>query len=960
MTFSTDQLKEAIALIKKGPTNADYFFEQLKSPVWIDPLAKEKLFAQPYEPIRQGDSISFPFWGPGQYLARMAAIPEAQSRVRAILEKLPPSENPRVYEIIADAASAMPPAMATQLVPQLLKGIELRFQLLLPEKIAAVVIHLATANLCAEALQLAAPLFAIIATPRPTDESEDDTNNRWAQREAKARFDTWDYGELLQRCLPSIVGACGMKSVVLMCDLLGEAVSEARLHAEEGPRDFSYIWRPEIAHSESHRDGIRDDLVTAVRDAANQVSASSPEALRQVVEYLNGRDTQVFRRIGLFLLHERRTKDAQLLEEIFVNPNDWEESGLHPEYEKLLAQYFGQLRPETQKRFLEWIEKGPDIESYAKFRRQMDGRDPEPDDIKRHREVWLRDHLGAIADHLLAPQKEQLAALVAQYGPPHETGPRSRISVGWRGEKSPLTEEETLSLNWPDLIVKLRDWSPPTADFDGPSEEGFAGSVRQRVDADPADAIRHLHLMADLPPRYASAVLGSLRDSLKKKQPLDWDSILAFLSPVVEAAHGASEDNERWRWVSMCAASLLDDGFDADAAAIPIGLRESVWPIIERLAENSNPTEDHETQYGGSNMDPATLSLNTVRGVTLHAVIRYALWWRRQIDSLPDASEHVQRGFDELPEVRALLEAHLDPKTDPSLAVRAVYGQWFPWLVLLDSKWATEHAKDIFPADAGQSQFFWAAWGTYVVFAGPFTNVLPILRPAYSRAIAELRDGAARSVGFRERPDLHLAEHLMAYYWRGELSFEAGDLVAAFFASADAKLRAHSLEWIGRSLNHVDEAPSKPVEKRLMALWEWRVAQKPSSPEELASFGWWFGSGKLEQDWSLQALQSILATSVLPEPDHLVAERLAIVAASNALVAVQSLDRMIDLASAGWSIHGWLDSARTILELGLKADDVAANERSERVIHKLGALRFRDFRSLLNKIATHTVDRSEE
>src|SRR5690606_30022214 len=118
-------------------------------------------------------------------------------------------------------------------------------------------------------------------------------------------------------------------------------------------------------------------------------------------------------------------------------------------------------------------------------------------------------------------------------------------------------------------------------------------------------------------------------DTVKKKEALEWGPLLAFLQRVVEFAHAATDEVDRWRWVSKCAASLIDDSFEAGLAAIPIPFREEVWPILERLAQNPDPTPEHESRYGGSNMDPATLSLNTVRGETFHAVVRYGLWWRR-------------------------------------------------------------------------------------------------------------------------------------------------------------------------------------------------------------------------------------------------------------------------------------------------------------------------------------------
>jgi hypothetical protein len=155
------------------------------------------------------------------------------------------------------------------------------------------------------------------------------------------------------------------------------------------------------------------------------------------------------------------------------------------------------------------------------------------------------------------------------------------------------------------------------------------------------------------------------------------------------------------------------------------------------------------------------------------------------------------------------------------------------------------------------------------------------------------------------------------------------------------------LEWPGRSLVRLDEAPSAEIAERLQALWEWRMDQASIESEEMEAFGWWFASGRLDDDWSLRNLSKILAASVLPEPDHMVAERLAVIAPAHPLQAVQSLDQMVELASEGWSIHGWLDRARGVLEAGLNSKDPEAKQRAERVVNRLGALRFRDFRSLL-------------
>jgi hypothetical protein len=113
-------------------------------------------------------------------------------------------------------------------------------------------------------------------------------------------------------------------------------------------------------------------------------------------------------------------------------------------------------------------------------------------------------------------------------------------------------------------------------------------------------------------------------------------------------------------------------------------------------------------------MDPATLSINTTRGQAMHAAVRYALWVRRHIEKTPEGKERIAHGFKEMAEVREVLEAHLDPTLDPSLAIRSVYGQWFPWLVLLDPQWASAHVPNIFPQNKPLRDLRDAAWDTSV------------------------------------------------------------------------------------------------------------------------------------------------------------------------------------------------------------------------------------------------------
>src|SRR5207244_4207949 len=239
-----------------------------------------------------------------------------------------------------------------------------------------------------------------------------------------------------------------------------------------------------------------------------------------------------------------------------------------------------------------------------------------------------------------------------------------------------------------------------------------------------------------------------------------------------------------WVWARKTSASLLSAGFESGPAEIPFDCRHVAWEVLKPITGDPEPTRDYEAQYGGSNMDPATLSINTTRGEAIHAVVRYALWVRRHVEKTLNAKDRLERGFAEMPEVLAVLEAHLDPSQDSSLAIRSVYGQWFPWLVLLDHNWAATAVSRIFPRNESLRDLLHAAWETYIIFCEPYNNVFDVLHDEYKHAIERLGTSSAQRRHLAN-PEDRLAEHIMILYWRGKLALDGPDgLLVRFYAKA--------------------------------------------------------------------------------------------------------------------------------------------------------------------------------
>jgi hypothetical protein len=73
----------------------------------------------------------------------MAKFPEAQQQVSAIALAIPATENMLVYQDLANIALSLPAGMAVPFVPKAKQWIASPYLSLLPEKLGALIAHLA-------------------------------------------------------------------------------------------------------------------------------------------------------------------------------------------------------------------------------------------------------------------------------------------------------------------------------------------------------------------------------------------------------------------------------------------------------------------------------------------------------------------------------------------------------------------------------------------------------------------------------------------------------------------------------------------------------------------------------------------------------------------------------------------------------------------------------------------------
>jgi hypothetical protein len=713
----------------------------------------------------------------------------------------------------------------------------------------------------------------------------------------------------------------------MLCDALEDAIAlSARPGEDVPPTDHSHIWRPAVEEEPPTEPAIRDLLLNAVRDAAVSIARQGPDRPAEVVEMLHDRTRQVFRRVALHVLREIEDSPIALVRSALLDRDVLENPHFHHEYLLLAADRFPDLSGEERRTILDWIAEGPrDAEGWGGSGRL--------DEAGRKR--WTQDRLALLFDVAPPAWQQRYQELTGELGPAEHPEFATPPGVG-RRRNSPKSAEDLRRMGVDAMLELLLTWQQPGG-WSRPSRDGLAHEVMLTVAADPAPHARAAPRFEQLDPAYVEAFLFGLREAVKRELPFPWRPVIDLCQHVVGVGlPGAPEQgavpspSEHLAGCRREMAHLLSAGFATGPASLPYELRTPVWNVLGRLTGDSDPDPEQESKLLKAGVELATISTNTTRGKALHATVRYALWVRRNIEKGPGSVERVMRGFDEMPEVREVLDAHLDLRRDPSSGIRVVYGWWLPWLIMLDPEWTRRRLGDILPRDRALDDLRHAAWGAYLTFNTPYENVWNLLKGEYRRAAERLNPRAPSDLHL-PGPEERLAEHLLSVYWRGKLRIEDPDsALSRLFARAPDSLAAHAITFVGRSLPGWKGPVPGDVKLRLMKLWERRLGVARHNPaahqQELSAFGWWFATGLFEDKWAIAQLQSVIdLTGGRVESTHMVVAKLAEIAGSVPAAAVEILGRIVE-GDRGRTIVGWRDQGRSVLSAVLESQDEQARE----------------------------------
>ncbi|HEU4714369.1 MAG TPA: hypothetical protein VFS76_22575 [Pyrinomonadaceae bacterium] len=959
---------DRFSALVQDPTLYLYAFNKLVRPDWVKPLWERGFFGSPPPPEldQEKNTIAFPFWPESQLLARVA---RANSEVVIdVVLGMPSTENISVHVDLLRAALGMTPALAARWARREIDWLnqqQRQIGFFWGKDLGEMISHLARGGESAVALELARSVLRVLPDPGESEKLQKGVLSPYLQ--PYALFEPFEYELILKKSIPDLATSEGMETLALLCDLLDLAITYSRRPDEsEGGEDYSHIWRQSIESAEHH--GLSNILVTSVTETAKQLSRANELDVVIIVHALEARRWRVFHRIALYLLSCFPEKSTRLIAEHLTNKSIYGEESMWAEFASLAEKHFASLDHNDQKIYLDWVESGPRItkDEYIARLEGWVGYKPNEEEFDMYAKTWKRDHLVPIQACLRGEWRKTYEQLEREIGKPQQLIPTPYFGSDVVEAKSPksLSELKVMTMDEVADYLQLMDGGQA---LDSSSSEALAGILTALVASEAHHFSRSAEKFVKVGMRYLRAVLSGLRQAVENDVLISWGPVLQLCDSLLgdDAWPASNDQNARIDTTKTelrrAMLSLILIGFKLKATEIPIEFRELCWRILRPLTDHPEPTPDYEAKYGGKNMDPAMLSLNTVRGEAMHAVVQYALWVRRAIEHSEDAGVRLSRGFDEMPEVREVLEYHLDISRDTALSIRAIYGQWFPWFLLLDESWASNSVPSIFPRDVHLRDFRDAAWHTYIVFCAPYDNVFRLLSDEYERSI-DLIGAPSKWRELYGGPDRRLAEHVMTLYWRGQLQIDDVDgLLNRFFRKADDQLSAYAIGFIGRSLHNTKEDIPQKILDRLTTLWESRLdtvkraTRSPlSRPNELAAFGWWFVSEKFDDGWGMNQLQEVLAITGEVEADHMVVERLAKLAPTMPGETIRCLNYIVKGVKDNWHPVVYQDEARKIITCATVFSSTTGNVEilnlAEDTVSRLMAQGHLSFRDLLLRL----------
>lgn len=384
------------------------------------------------------------------------------------------------------------------------------------------------------------------------------------------------------------------------------------------------------------------------------------------------------------------------------------------------------------------------------------------------------------------------------------------------GPNSPISMEELEGMEASALVGRLMSWHPSPEDrFRLVSHEGMGRLLAEAVEKRPLMLAGLTDEALGLRPIYRRSIIEGWAEAVKEGAAIPLSQALRFIEDAAQASESEVipvegtiyDDDGDYLAYRRAAGRLAEHITDCDAMRLSSCEAEGLLSSILNLACSFEPDRAYEEQYGSDNMDPLTLSLNTVRPIALRALIKWIVRF----------SDHSGVG-----EAFSAISLHLPDATD-SLADAAVIGEGLPGLMRVDPEWAKEHRRSILgeePANEGQQ----VVLTTVLEASSPEKSRLRYLRPALEHALSDVPEQYAMGFSLFGRDGMSSIGRWLYCGYAEEWVDERDPILARWHEAADGEHLGSAIAGLCGVLRN-SEGVAPAIVERISRLWDYHVEQ---------------------------------------------------------------------------------------------------------------------------------------
>ena len=872
---TNEMIERALSSVKKE-TDRQYFFSRLKNPLWIQPLEERGYFKSPPRSRKLPNGhIQFPAWPELQYLRNVSE--SAPDEVIEIIVRLPPVDNPSVYNDILEIALQLHGKQSTRLKPKILEYAGTDYQFL-EYRIIDLLIHWNAENQISDALELSEELIKF----KPDRHSKEKQSRRkkslgdWSTiLEPLPRFDQWRYQKILENGVRPLTDRAAYQVAVLLINATANMLrlSTHQEDIDEGrDEDISEIWCRRLHQPDPVHKDIKATLIHTLTFACEKVYEISPASVGSLDETLRNQRWKVFKRLRQHLYALNPSEQTlSRIREFILEHQDYAKWDHHFEFQQMVrkaCEHFGAdlLNEEERTAIFDAILSGP---SKDNFREWMGDQFTEEKFQQRQRyfhRMQLRPFARLLTGeyqsyfHKLENEFKEKPISDEEYSPVGESG------GGAVSYRSPRTPKELTTLGNEKLLAYINEWQEEHTD-----ENNWLVEINIRALADAFQTVFKDSIIQDREwlafwmdrnnaerierPVYVKAIIQAIQEHIKEQhfEQVDlWFEFCEWVLSHSDAEHEEgvvpseeSREHPDWRSSRRAVQDFVATCVEKDMN-VQLSARKSLAKLLELLCTQFDRRLDRDQPVFLNRDNPITEAINNTRSNALQTLFKFGFWIRGH------------NSKDTVPEVTSTLEARLTVDAEWPLAMpeRAMLGMNFGNLRILNQTWAIKHKADFFPQD--DLPAWMEAFGNFLRFNHPSEQTFEILKQEFAFALDRLPDLASKEHRRMELVD-RLGQHLFTYYLWQIYPLRGNDSLLEKFYEKTTKDRqqwAGLFDHVGRTLRNSGTHLDEGLEERIIAFFDWRL--EAGEPRELAEFTFWLQAKCLTPDWRLDAYSKTL------------------------------------------------------------------------------------------------------